>query len=165
MKQTNSASLRRLARAGAIMLAVTVVAYLVWRAQSNTLSNTLSNTPSNTQSNTPPGDPTTTDAMDVANLPVHPSTADEANIVVLPASLSSSKSLAPDALLLPSSKQASPDTLVPAWESMPALPQKKSPSRDDVDLVFSSKLGPPIKPSPKLQSDRKPNQPNQPNQN
>jgi len=145
MNRTTPSALVKIARVCAVALAIGVVGYLVWRAQSARGT-----------------------GGDGSNVPVVPGqdgppAPGEPDIVDLPASLSTSKSLAPDVILLPSTKDAGPDTLMPSSKSgMPAgtevpgaffshdpdpalLPSSKFAPIEE-ELLFSSKSGRPILP-------------------
>ena len=105
MNRTTPSALVTLARIGAIALAIGVVAYLVWRAQSNAA----------------------------------PATPEEPVPAAVPAaSPSTDGDNAPQLILLPSSKDPGPDTLLPSSKFAP-LPSSKSPQVQREPLLFSSK--------------------------
>jgi hypothetical protein len=122
MKPSSSSFPRRIAGACAITLAVSVVVYLVWRAQSTT------------QSGRAIGDGLPSDASSLSD-------AQHAGDSATPVFLPSSKQASPDTLL-PSSKFAPPT--LHSIELLPPLP-----SLNENELIFSSKWGRPIAPEAK----------------
>ena len=124
MNRTTPSALVKIARVCAVALAIGVVGYLVWRAQAGAQPARDADRPAGNA------------AQD--DLP----TEGDANILDLPASLSTSKSLAPDVILLPSSKDPGPDTLMPSSKSgMPA---------GGAEAFFSDGADPTLLPSSKF---------------